>query len=155
MFYLHFTHYYFTHYNYANYTILFISVSVSISSLEESTFSYDTFTLNCTSTNSPATTVTWTRNGATVTGSTYQLTQLLRDGVTATYDNLLVVDGEPDEITGTYTCSVANRISVPVQASVTFEGERQFIPLQNSVLQPMLQSCVNLLAHIYYNDIYD
>ena len=52
----------------------------------------------------------------------YQMTEILRDGTTATYDNVLAVHGEPDDVTGSYTCSIDNRISVPADASLTVQG---------------------------------
>ena len=76
------------------------------------------FTLTCVSTGGPATTVTWTRDGAAMTGITSQnVTNLM----TATYHNTLTVTGrEP----GNYTCSVTNnRTAQPATASLTVAGE--------------------------------
>lgn len=64
------------------------------------------FTLNCTSINSPATTVIWTKDREVV--SDEESYQILRDGLTATFDNILVVNSTPDELMGTYSCSVLN-----------------------------------------------
>ena len=76
------------------------------------------FTLTCVSTGGPATTVTWTRDGAAATGVT---SQTVVDQEAITYNNTLTVTGrEP----GSYTCSVANvRTAPPATASLTVAGE--------------------------------
>ena len=80
------------------------------------------FTLTCVSTRGPATTVTWTRDGAAVSNDTnHVFTKTVTDQLTATYSNVLTVTGrEP----GNYTCSVANaRTAPPATASLTVAGE--------------------------------
>ena len=76
------------------------------------------FTLTCVSTGSPATTVTWTRDGAAATGDT---SQTVVDQLAITYNNTLTVTGrEP----GSYQCSVSNdRTAQPATASLTVAGE--------------------------------
>ena len=76
------------------------------------------FTLTCVSTGGPATTVTWTRDGAAATGVA---SQTVTNITTATYVNTLTVTGRE---TGSYMCSVANdRTSPPATASLTVAGE--------------------------------
>ena len=76
------------------------------------------FTLTCVSTGGPATTVTWTRDGAAATGDT---SQTVTDMMTATYNNTLTVTGR---LPGNYNCSVANvRTAQPATASLTVAGE--------------------------------
>ena len=80
------------------------------------------FTLTCVSTGGPATTVTWTRDGAAVSNdANYVFTKTVTNQVTATYSNVLIVTGrEP----GSYQCSVANvRTAPPATASLTVAGE--------------------------------
>ena len=80
------------------------------------------FILTCVSTGGPATTVTWTRDGATVsTDANHVFTKTVTDQVTATYNSILTVTGrEP----GNYTCSVANvRTAPPATASLNVTGE--------------------------------
>ena len=80
------------------------------------------FNLTCVSTGGPATTVTWTRDGAAVYYDVnHVLTQTVTDELTATYSNVLTVTGrEP----GNYTCSVTNnRTAQPATASLTVAGE--------------------------------
>ena len=60
------------------------------------------FTLTCISTGGPATTVTWTRDSATVMGD--EMT-VLDDAETATYTNTLTVTGRTE---GLYRCNVSN-----------------------------------------------
>ena len=76
------------------------------------------FTLTCVSTGGPATTVTWTRDGAVVSNeANHMFTKTVTNQLTATYHNTLTVTGrEP----GSYTCSVANvRTAPPATASLT------------------------------------
>ena len=76
------------------------------------------FTLTCVSTGGPATTVTWTRDGAAATGDT---SQTVVDQEAITYNNTLTVTGR---LPGNYTCSVAsNETAQPATASLTVAGE--------------------------------
>ena len=70
--------------------------------------------MNCTSTGSVATTVKWFKSGQLLLpGILYEMVQILRDGVTSTYDNLLVVHTPIiSERTGEYHCEVSNNITV-------------------------------------------
>ena len=79
------------------------------------------FKLTCISTGGPATTVTWTRDGAPATGVT---SQTVVDQQTAIYHNTLTVTGR---LPGNYQCNVNNaRTTQPATASlmVTVTGER-------------------------------
>ena len=70
-------------------------------------------TLTCTSTGSPATTVSWTRNGQPVTidGNTYQLTQTVTDRAASTYENVLTINQPRASILGsTFNCTVTNTL---------------------------------------------
>ena len=80
------------------------------------------FTLTCVSTGGPATTVTWTRDGAILSNdANHVFSKTVTNQLTATYNNVLTVIGrEP----GNYTCSVANaRTAPPATASLTVAGE--------------------------------
>ena len=72
------------------------------------------FTLTCTSTDGPATTVTWTRDSETVSGGM----SVLDDPVTAQYTHTLTVTGR---LGGQYQCTVSN--SKPSQDSASFDVE--------------------------------
>ena len=68
--------------------------------------------LTCPSTGSPATTVTWTKDGATLTvdGATYSMTQTVTDRRTSTYENVLTISSDATSIVGDYTCTVSNAL---------------------------------------------
>ena len=68
--------------------------------------------LTCTSTGSPATTFTWTKDGATLTvdGTTYSMTQTVTDRRTSTYENVLNISSDATSIVGDYTCTVNNTL---------------------------------------------
>ena len=77
----------------------------------ELTFDRESRTLNCTSTGGPATTVTWTKDGAVITPSTtHQQTQMIVDTVEGIIQNTLTiaqsVTGE--NLYGLYSCMVEN-----------------------------------------------
>ena len=69
-------------------------------------------TLTCVSTGSPATTVTWMKDGQSLItdgSSHYLLSQTITDRRSSTYSNVLTVrDGVPGGVTGTYNCTVCN-----------------------------------------------
>ena len=70
-------------------------------------------TLTCISTGSPATNVTWMRDGQplTLSGSTYQLTQTVANRKLSTYENVLIINcATPDIIGNTYNCTVVNAL---------------------------------------------
>ena len=74
------------------------------------------FTLTCISTGGPATTVTWTRDSATITNGTETV---LDDPVTAQYTHTLTVTGREG---GLYTCTVANNKPSSDSSSLTVKG---------------------------------
>lgn len=78
------------------------------------------FTLNCTSTDSPATTVIWTKDGEVL--SNYATYQIMRDGSSAAYDTLLDIQANVDDIIGTYTCSVLNSAGQSSEESLNIHG---------------------------------
>ena len=69
-------------------------------------------TVTCESTGSPATTVSWMKDGSLLTtdGSTgYTLTQTITNRSSSTYSNVLTVSEKvTGGMAGTYTCSVTN-----------------------------------------------
>ena len=75
-------------------------------------------TLTCTSTGSPATTVSWLRDGLplTVDGSTFQMTQTVINRGAATYENVLTISDElANVVDHTYTCTVTNVLGSDIQ----------------------------------------
>lgn len=89
----------------------------TISSLSIAYLNSSVFTLNCTSMDSPATTVIWTKDSELL--SDYPLYQILRDGVTATYDSFVEITADLD---GTYSCSVLNSAGLSSAASLSVQG---------------------------------
>ena len=89
-----------------------ITAAPSVTSFQ-STSSTTNLTLTCTSTNSPATNVTWMKDGDTldIDGVKYKTYQTVTNRRTSTYQNTLVVDNDDDieNITGNYTCRVSNK----------------------------------------------
>ena len=83
------------------------TVGPTISSL---TYQEESRTLTCVSTGSPATTVSWMRDGQSlINSSTYHLTQTITDRSSSTYSNVLTVsETAPSGVAGTYTCNVTN-----------------------------------------------
>lgn len=48
--------------------------------------------------------------------------QILRDGTAATYDSLLNIETTPDELVGTYACSVLNSAGQSNVEQVNIQG---------------------------------
>ena len=82
------------------------------------------FTLNCSSIYSAATEVSWSRAGTTISADSagYQTVQLLRNGTTSTYDNLLLfTTPNPNELVGEYSCLVRNSFGQQ-QMEISLQG---------------------------------
>ena len=76
-------------------------------------FTHDSMSsiLTCTSTGSPATNITWMRDGQplSIDKSRYQLTQTVNDRRLSTYENVLTINAAVSNIyRHTYTCTVIN-----------------------------------------------
>ena len=70
------------------------------------------FILTCLSSGSPATIVTWARDGTQVSpdGSTILQTQVITNRATATYENILTLSLQPTDLVGSYSCRVDNTL---------------------------------------------
>ena len=105
-----------TQFEFHHKTIISLTGGVVVSSLQfqlmsELNATPPTFTLTCTSTGGPATTVSWRRDGVVITpNATYQQTKSLVDPVRGTYQTVLTIDPSvsPNDIVGTYNCTVEN-----------------------------------------------
>ncbi len=104
----------------AAHALLFAHTSISMPfvlsappSITRLTFDPDsiTNTLTCTSTGSPATTVTWMKDDSplVIDGTTYSMEQNVTGRNTSTYDNVLTIVDSGSSI-GTYSCEVSNAL---------------------------------------------
>ena len=85
-------------------------------------------TLTCVSAVSPATTVSWMKDGQPLTtdgSSYYTLTQTVTDRTTSTYSNVLTVS-EGTAVAGTYNCTVTNDLGSGSREVVVFGKLKQF-----------------------------
>lgn len=81
------------------------------------------FTLKCVSSGSPATTVHWKKDGQLLEeGNTYHMTQILHNGATSTYYNLIMVNSGPYGIIGDYSCKVSNSLGAAT-INISVEGQ--------------------------------
>ena len=86
------------------------TVSPTIMGME---YDEDSRSVRCISTGSPATVVSWMKDGVIIDESStdYTLTQTITNRATSTYNNILTVnEGAPGGVTGTYTCTVTNEL---------------------------------------------
>ena len=86
---------------------------------------YSYFTLNCSTSGSAATEVIWTDGGQPINADSrvHDTYQILRDGTTSSYDNLLVVaNGNINNNSGRYSCTVRNTFGASATREVTFVG---------------------------------
>ena len=91
--------------------ILGLFCTAGAPNVTELTLDRESRTLTCTSTGGPATTVTWTKDGAVITPSTtHQQTQMIVDTVGGIYQNTLTIAQSVtgDNLYGLYSCMVEN-----------------------------------------------
>ena len=94
-------------YSFIQFNYFLSSALPQISSLQLIVPSGTALTLKCTSTSSPPANVIWSKDGASLSNnSSYETVQILRNGMTATYDNYLLVNGSPSELLGVYSCII-------------------------------------------------
>ena len=75
------------------------------------------------STGSPATVVSWMKDGVIIDESStdYTLTQTITNRATSTYNNILTVnEGAPGGVAGTYSCTVTNDLGTATNETVAF-----------------------------------
>ena len=90
---------------------------VATPSVTNLTYNSERRTLTCVSTGSPATTVSWTKDGdkLTVDGTTYRMTQTVEDRTTSTYENVLALSGDD---AGVYKCTVVNALGASTAETI-------------------------------------
>ncbi len=104
--------------------LIVLSAPPSIASL---TFDPGSFTLTCTSIGSPATTITWMKDGSplVINGTTYCMEQTVTERPTSTYDNVLTIVDSGSSF-GTYSCEVSNALGSSGPTSVTGQFKEHF-----------------------------
>lgn len=80
-----------------------------------------TFTLNCTSTGVPPGTVTWMKNGSSLSGDYNITSQVPKVGSTTIYDSVLALPHSGDAA-GNYTCEIENALFKFSRLSITLQG---------------------------------
>ncbi len=82
------------------------------------------FTFTCTSTGSPPTTVIWTKDNKDIVidGTVFKLSRTVVNRTTATFKNVLTVDGEFVDMIGNYSCSVVNVFGQSESKTVRLKG---------------------------------
>ena len=93
--------------------------------------------MNCTSSSSPALNVIWRKDGASLANSSYTVSQVLRDGVSATYDNFLNINAAPSDLVGSYSCTVQDSLGRNSQTT-TIQVNGKFLIIE---LEEKLNSC--------------
>ena len=79
--------------------------------------------VRCISTGSPATVVSWMKDGVIIDelSTDYTLTQTITNRATSTYNNTLTVnEGAPGGVAGIYTCNVTNDLGTATDETVAF-----------------------------------
>ena len=105
------------------FTILYTAAlphTTSLQILESNT----SLILECVSTGSPATTVVWSMDGTGLQSDDFEYaTQILSNGTTATYTNIVSLAGILCTLSGTYGCTVHDSLGQnSMIATVDIEG---------------------------------
>ena len=90
---------------------------------------YPFFTINCSSSASAATEVVWTKDSQllNIDSRMYGTVQILREGTTSSYDNLLIVYGsDMNEHSGEYGCTVTNSFGSTTKTAA-FHGNKNLV----------------------------
>ena len=96
-----------------------------IADLEYGLNSVGLYTLTCTTSGTPPTSVTWTRNGVIISDddSMYKSTQVLVDRNNTEYENRLTVTGSFEDAVGDYSCTAENSIGTSDTVNRTIKGK--------------------------------
>ena len=95
-----------------------------ITDLEYGLNSEGLYTITCTTSGTPPTSVTWTKNGVVIStnDSMYQFTQVLIDRNDTIYENLLIIKGAYKDVVGDYSCTVENSLGGSDPVNRTIKG---------------------------------
>ena len=90
-----------------------ISPTTVLPTIMDMEYDEDSRSVRCISTGSPATVVTWMKDGVIIDESStdYSLTQTVTNRATSTYNNIVTVnEGAPGGVAGIYNCTVTNEL---------------------------------------------
>ena len=90
-----------------------ISPTTVLPTIVDMEYDEESRSVRCISTGSPATVVTWMKDGVIIDESStdYTLTQTITDRATSTYTNIVTVNvGAPGGVAGIYNCTVTNEL---------------------------------------------
>ena len=84
----------------------------------------DLHTLICVSHGSPPTQVMWERDGERIyqNDTNYQLSQILVECTSSTYNNTLTINGTIEDVVGEYSCTVSNTLGSSNELIKTVKG---------------------------------
>lgn len=96
--------------------------------LEELFYDASSGLLTCVSSGGPATEVEWTMDGIP---SNFSSSQVVMDTKSASYNNFLFLNRNPDSVIGNYTCQVKNARNESETFSHQLQGEYNTLLLFN------------------------
>ena len=95
------------------------------------------FSLNCTTSGSAASEVIWTDGGVLLIPDRplYETVQILREGITSTYDNLLIFyANNVNEYSGEYGCTVRNALGSSSEVTTIRGKHAEVFVLYNTAI---------------------
>ena len=100
-----------------------ISPTTVLPTIVDMEYDEESRSVRCISTGSPATVVSWMKDGVIIDESStdYTLTQTITNRATSTYNNIVTVnEGAPGGVAGTYNCTVTNDKGTATNETVAF-----------------------------------
>ena len=100
-----------------------ISPTTVLPTIMDMEYDEDSRRVRCISTGSPATNVTWMKDGVIIDESStdYTLTQTVTNRATSTYTNIVTVNvGAPGGVAGIYICTVTNDLGTATNETVAY-----------------------------------
>ena len=106
--------------------VVLLSEPPVIERLEYGVNDHGLYVIKCTTSGTPPTKVTWTRNDAVIDSNDgmYKPTQTLVNRTKTVYENVLMVNGSFEDAVGNYSCTVENSLG----ASETINRTIKCIP---------------------------
>ena len=103
--------------------VFFCSGPPVIESLEYGINDHGLYIIKCTTSGTPPTKVTWTRNDGVIDNNDgmYKPTQTLINRIRTVYENVLIVNGSFEDAIGNYSCTVGNSLGTSTTISRTIK----------------------------------